>query len=61
MDSLFDTVTGNLLVKEGDDGEAEDAKSKKSNDSEHEKLKIENDEEKNVLIQDPEDYIESFI
>jgi hypothetical protein len=25
------------------------------------KLKIENDEEKNVLIQDPEDYIESFI
>jgi len=61
MDSLFDTVTGNLLVKEGDDGESEDTKSKKSNDSEHEKLKIENDEEKNVLIQDPEDYIESFI
>ena len=61
MHSLFDTVTGNLLVKEGDDGEAEDTKSKKSNDSEHEKLKIENDEEKNVLIQDPEDYIESFI
>lgn len=55
MDKLFDTVTGNLLSRE-----EESVVSKPENNEDEDKDKIADDEEKNVLIQDKEDYIQSF-